>query len=180
MNKYLETDRVILRDWTEADLEDFARINSDPLIMEFYPDRLDEKATKHLVKHFQSHIDKNGYGFFAVESKEDGRFMGFSGLAKVPTDMPFSPAVELAWRLDYDYWGKAYASEIAQALMTFGFETLKLKQIVAYCADEHDRAKHILEKMGFDPDKKGAFQYAPKRSKSKPQDYALFRMKAPK
>lgn len=178
MNIYLETERVILRDWQEQDLEDFARINADPLIMEFYPDHLDEKASAHLMQNFQKHIDQEGYGFFALESKEDGRFMGFSGLSAVPKSLPFSPAVELAWRLDYDYWGKGYASEIAGALIEYGFSVCKLKEITAYCVQEHMRARHLLEKLGFASDAKEDFTYAPSRSSKKTQAYSLYRLQA--
>lgn len=178
MTIYLETERVKLRDWEDSDLEDFARINRDPLIMEYYPTRLDDKASAALVKHFQEHIDKKGFGFFALESKEDGRFMGFSGLAEVPKSLPCAPAVELAWRLDYDYWGKAYASEIARGLIAYGFETLQLEEIVAYCVTEHHRAKHLLEKLGFTSTGKDDFKYAPNRNKKAKETYNLYRLQA--
>ncbi len=177
MGIQVQTPRIIMRDWEDGDLEHFARINSDPLVMEFYPERLDDKASENLVKNFQKHIDQKGYGFFALEHAETKAFMGFAGLARVPSDLPFAPAVELAWRLDYDYWGSGYASEIANALIEKAFGDYGLDQIVAYCMQDHGRAVHILEKLGFSEDKKGAFAYAPKRSKSRKHDYRLFRFK---
>lgn len=172
-----ETDRMIFRDWREEDLEHFARINGDPLIMEYYPVRLDEKASAKLMKHFQEHIDKNGYGFYAVEEKKSGDFMGFAGLAQVPKSLPFAPAVEMAWRLDYNFWGKGYATEAAHFLMQMGFEELGLKEIVAFCVVEHERASAVLEHLGFKTSPKDNFMYAPQRSQKDKDEYKLYRLK---
>lgn len=177
MTIHLETARVILRDWQDSDLENFARINGDPVVMEHYPTYLDEAATKRLIKHFQNHIDKKGYGFFALEHKETGDFMGFSGFAAVPSSMPFAPATELAWRIDYDYWGAKYASEIADVLIHHAFQVVKLKELVAYCVQENERAGYVLQKIGFSQDKKASFTYAPSRNKKAVQTYDLYRLK---
>ena len=179
MSVYLETKRLILRDWQDGDLEHFARINNDAVIMEFYPSRLDDAASAKLVKHFQEHINKHGYGFFAVENKEDGRFVGFAGLSHVPTNMPFAPAVELAWRMDYNFWGKGYATEATRALLTFGFDECDLKEIVAYCVQGNDRAQHVLDRLGFEHDTAKDFTYAPRRLPNDKADYSFYTMKAP-
>lgn len=178
MTVYLETERLVLRDWTPDDVVHFARINSDPIIMEYYPSRLDSKATDRLVTHFQDHITKHGYGFYAVEHKDDGAFVGFSGLAQVPKSLPFAPAVELAWRLDYGYWGKGYGSEVTRALLAHGFGALGLDEIVAYCVEHHVRAQALLEKIKFTRDKAADFVYAPNRDASAKRDYRLYRMAA--
>ncbi len=175
---YLESNRIILRDWKDGDLEHFARINRDPMIMRFYPSPLDEAASTSLVKHFQQHIDKNGYGFFAAEDKETGKFMGFAGIAKVPSRVPCSPAIEIAWRLDYEYWGKAYASEAAQLLINHAFDTLNVPELVAYCVTDNQRAEHILKKIGFSHDESSNFSYAPKRNAKAKNDYHLYRLAA--
>src|SRR5262249_19148536 len=106
--KYIETERLILRDWKDEDVAPFARMNADPIIMEYFPRRLAEKDTKKLVKHFRDHFKKYGYGPYAVELKKDQSFIGFVGLDKVPFQAKFTPATEIAWRLDYAYWGQGY------------------------------------------------------------------------
>lgn len=178
MKTYIETERLILRDWKEDDISTFSRINGDPLVMEYYPSRLDEKATEHLVKNFQKHIDKQDYGFFAAEHKADGAFMGFAGLSQVPKHMPIYPSVEMAWRLDYEYWGSGYATEAAEAILDFGFHEQSLEEVVAYCVYDHERAHAILEKLGFSSDKKDDFSYAPKSNSKALQDYVLFKKSA--
>lgn len=179
MKTYLETDRLILRDWSKDDQVHFARINSDALIMEHYPTRLDEAASARLAGHFQEHITKHGFGFFAVESKENKAFVGFAGLSPVPKAMPFAPAVEIAWRFDYDFWGKGYGSEATSAILAHGFDVLGLDEIVAYCVVDNTRAQRILEKIGFTHDAKADFSYAPRRQKKAVNEYYLYRMKNP-
>lgn len=174
MGVYIETDRVILRDWAHDDLEHFARINEDHLVMEYYPSRLDEEASARLMANFQEHIDQKGYGFFAAEEKGTGTFMGFAGLAAVPENMPFAPAIELAWRFDYDFWGKGLATEVARALISYGFDDLKLDSIVAYCLNDNIRAIPALETLGFAHKASKDFKYAMKRSPKKKLDYRFY------
>ncbi|MDB2682891.1 GNAT family N-acetyltransferase [Alphaproteobacteria bacterium] len=174
----LETERLILRQWQDDDLDPFTRINRDPLIMEYFPRPLDKKATEKLVKRFQAHFKKYGYGFYAIELKESGDFIGFVGLGNVEIDVPFKPAVEFAWRLDYSHWGKGYATEAALAVANHAFTTLELKELVAYTVFDNVRSIHVMEKLGMKLDKKGDFHY-PGFSKDSPlAKHVLFRMKA--
>lgn len=159
MTKHIETERLILREWKEDDKKSFARINNDPMIMEFFPRRLTEKDSNHLVDKFQKHFKDHGYGFYAVEMKETGEFMGFAGLQRVEMDVPFRGAVEIAWRLDYEYWGKGYGTEVAAAVLEHGFKKLKLKEIVGYAVHDNSRAIKLMEKLGMVRDAKGDFEY---------------------
>lgn len=173
---YLETDRLILRDWKEEDLPSFARMNNDPMIMEFFPRRLTEKDSERLVERFQKHIDEHGFGLYAVESKKTKSFMGFTGLQNIEIKVPFAPAVEIAWRLDYEYWGKGYGTEAAQRVLGHGFEGLKLKEIVGYAVYDNMRAISLMEKLGMKRDTGGDFTY-PNLSKDHPLgNFVLYRI----
>lgn len=179
MTTYIETERLILRDWQDSDQAPFARMNGDPLVMEFLPRHMDEKASNKLVKRFQDHFKKYGYGLFAVEIKESGEFAGFVGLHNVEFEAPFTPAVEIAWRLDYEYWGKGYGSEAAKAVLNYAFKTLKLKEVVAFTVHDNTRTIHVMEKIGMKRDPKGDFDY-PALKKGHPLGrFVLYRMKKP-
>lgn len=176
-NTHLETERLILREWKKSDHEKFARINHDPLIMEYFPRTLDAKDTDKLVERFQKHFKKYGYGFYALELKESGEFIGFVGINHVEIDVPFKPAVEIAWRLDYEYWGQGYATEAAQAVLRHAFSELGLKEVVAYTVFDNNRAIHIIEKLGMKRDPKGDFSY-PKLPDDHPMSrHVLYRLK---
>jgi len=159
MSTYFETDRIIFRDWQESDREHFARMNSDPVIMEYMPHPLNEKQSDKLVEHFQTHFDKHGFGLYALERKEDGAFMGFTGLQNVPFKAAFTPATEIAWRLDYEYWGQGYASEAAQAVLAHGFDALGLAEIVAFCVHDNTRSIGVMKKIGLNQVEDGEFRY---------------------
>lgn len=176
MTTQLETDRLILREWKDEDRAPFARMNGDPMIMEYMPRPLDEKASNRLVDRFGKHFREHGYGLYACERKEDGAFMGFVGLENVAIDVPFKPAVEIAWRLDYEFWGKGYATEAAERVLDHAFDKLKLKEVVAFCVYDNTRAIHIMEKLGMTRDKKGDFDYPGLREDHPLGDFVLYRL----
>ncbi|MCK6418744.1 MAG: GNAT family N-acetyltransferase, partial [Alphaproteobacteria bacterium] len=127
-NVHIRTDRLILREWEEGDRKPFASINADPIIMEHFPRRLDEKASNHLVERFQKHFKQHGYGMYAVELQDKGEFIGFVGLEQVDAKFPIAPAVEIAWRIDYGHWGKGYATEAARGVLAHAFSKLGLDE----------------------------------------------------
>jgi RimJ/RimL family protein N-acetyltransferase len=175
--KYIETERLILRDWKDEDIKPFAAMNADPIVMEYFPRRLNEDDTAHLVERFRDHFKKYGYGPYAVEHKESGQFIGFVGLTQVSNDMPFAPAVEIAWRLDYGFWGQGYATEAAQAVIKHAFKELGLTEIVAYAVHDNGAAIHIMEKLGMKRDPDADFKY-PRLSETNPLGaFVLYRVK---
>jgi RimJ/RimL family protein N-acetyltransferase len=155
----IETERLILRAWKSEDAEAFARMNIDPIVMEYLPRALNRKDSDKLLKRFQAHFTKHGYGLFAMERKEDGEFVGFTGLQNVEFDAHFTPAVEIAWRLDTEYWGKGYATEAAKAVLDYAFNTLKLKDVVTFTVHDNERMMHVFDKMGMTCDEDGDFDY---------------------
>lgn len=163
MTQHLETQRIILREWNDDDRAPFARMNGDPMIMEYLPRSLSEKASNHLVDKFISHFDQHNYGLYALERKEDGAFMGFTGLNTVEFTANFTspkdPATEIAWRLDYEYWGQGYASEAAQAVLDHGLNALALDEIVAFTVHDNTRSIALMEKIGMNRIQDGEFQY---------------------
>ena len=159
MSVVFETDRIQLRHWKDEDRQQFARMNGDPLIMEYLPRPLTEKDSNHLVDKFEKHFDKHGYGLYALERKEDGAFMGFTGLQKVGFKAGFTPATEIAWRLDYEYWGKGYASEAAREVLARGLSDLGLDKVVAFTVHDNTRSIGVMEKIGMKKVKGGEFAY---------------------
>lgn len=146
---HLETPRLIFREWKEEDLPHFARMNADPLVMEHLPRPLDEKTSAKLMWRFQDHFKSHGFGLYALERKEDGEFVGFTGLNTVEFETPFVPATEIAWRLDYEYWGHGYGSEAGKAVLEHGLKSLKLKKIVSFTVEDNHRTRHLMEKIGM-------------------------------
>ena len=145
----LETERLRLRQWIESDREPFARLNADPRVMEFFLSILDRAASDAMIDRLQTKIADRGWGFWAVELKQDNQFIGFVGLQIPRADFPFSPCVEIGWRLAFEYWGKGYATEAAEAALKVGFNRLELPEIVSFTAIENHRSSAVMERLGM-------------------------------
>ena len=93
---------------------------------------------------------EHGVGYWAVELRETGQLVGAVGLSRVTYEAHFTPAVGAGWRLARRYWGYGYASEAAEAAMTFGFEDLRLDEIVAVTVPANIRSQQVMRRFGND------------------------------
>jgi RimJ/RimL family protein N-acetyltransferase len=147
----LTTDRLILRQWRDDDLDGFAAINADPEVMRYIADGSvrDREETAAKLRKFVEHWDKYGFGLFAVEPRDGGGLLGFTGLA-VPDFLPeVLPAVEIGWRLSRRSWGHGYATEAATAALRFGFEGCGLDRIISIRHVDNARSRRVMEKIGL-------------------------------
>ena len=181
MKTHIESPRLILREWdTKKDLEPFARMNADPLVMQYLPRVLNENASARHIKEFQEHFKKHGFGFYVLEKKDDGEFVGFVGIEHVDFKANFTPAIQLAWRLDYEYWGQGYASEAAKAVIEHAFNELNIKELVAFSVHDNERILHIFEKLGLKYQENEDFDY-PALKKGHPLGrFVLYKIKKDK
>ena len=145
----LETERLFLRQWRPADLKPFAVLNADSRVMEFFPSPLKHAESDALADRCQSLIKRRGWGLWAVESKATQEFIGFVGLHTPSVDLPFSPCVEVGWRLGFQHWHKGFASEAARAALCFGFRDLSLREIVSFTAIRNIRSRGVMERLGM-------------------------------
>ena len=145
----LVTPRLKLRQWRDADREPFARLNADPVTMEFFPSVLDRSASDAIVERCRAHIEERGWGNWAVELAATGEFIGFVGLSVPRHAFHFSPCVEIGWRVHRDHWGKGYATEAAREALRAGFEELALGEIVSLTALGNVRSRRVMERIGM-------------------------------
>ena len=145
----LKTSRLILRNWRQTDIRPFAILNSDPRVCEFLPNILTYEETVTSVTKIESHFKEYGFGLFAVELISTKTFIGFVGLKYFSFDSHFTPSVELAWRLSWKNWGHGLATEAAQKVTQYGFETLGLPEILAITAKNNQRSRKVMEKLGM-------------------------------
>ncbi len=144
----LETERLILRHWTESDLAPFAAMNADTEVMEYFPSTLERQSSDELAQRMQEHLTKSGWGSWACEVKEDSRFIGFVGLHP-NDDTPRGKTVEIGWRLSRDAWGFGYATEAAEAALDFAFNRLGLESIVSFTTVNNMRSRAVMERLGL-------------------------------
>jgi len=146
---FIETPRLILRQWTIADQEPFIQLNMDQEVMEFFPSTKTREETLAQIDRIVNNINKYGYGFFAVERKDNGEFIGFTGLTHPGFENYFTPCVEIGWRLSRANWNHGFATEAARACLEFGFEKLNLKEIYSFTAVQNKRSEQLMIKTGM-------------------------------
>ena len=147
-NVILETDRLLLREYVEDDADAFFRLNSNPEVSRFVPDKplLNiEQARQILVDHPIADYQKHGFGRGACILKGTGEQIGMAGL-KYLAELG---EVDVAYRFLPAYWGLGLATEVALASVRFGFAHLALKQIIGLVMPENIASARVLEKIGL-------------------------------
>ena len=145
----IETPRLLLRQWRESDREPFAIMNSDPEVMEFFPPLHSRANSDASIDAWQSQFAAAGWSNWAVELIESGQFIGFTGLSVPRRVLPFSPCVEVGWRLARAFWGKGLATEAARGALRVGFGQLSLAEIVSFTAIGNRRSRAVMERIGM-------------------------------
>lgn len=145
----IDTERLRLRQWRTQDLEPFAQLNADPKVMEFFPTVLDRGGSDAMAYRCQSLIAERGWGLWAVETKGAHEFIGYVGLHMPTFELPFSPCIEIGWRLAFQHWGKGFATEAARAALLVGFEQLGFPEIVSFASLQNLRSRAVMERIGM-------------------------------
>ncbi|MDE1171566.1 MAG: GNAT family N-acetyltransferase [Verrucomicrobium sp.] len=146
----IRTPRLLLRPWRESDLEPYAALNADPAVREFLGPPLTREQSDFEARRTQGHLERYGFGFWAVEIPDEASFIGFVGLMHCFLEnVPFLPAVELAWRLARPHWGKGYATEAAQYALQDGFGRVGLAEAVAFTFEGNKRSRAAMERLGM-------------------------------
>jgi len=145
----LDTPRLLLRPWREADLPAFAEMNSDPRVMEFMPKVLTREESDAMVRRNAEHVATHGFGKWAVEIKAGAPFIGFVGLTVPAFEARFTPCVEIGWRLAAEHWGNGYATEAARAVLDFALDRAGLEEVVSFTVPANLRSLRVMERVGM-------------------------------
>ena len=145
----MTTNRLLLRRWQPGDAAPFAEMNSDPKVMEHFPALISREQSDAMIQKIEDHFQQYGFGLWAVEVSGVAPFIGYVGLRHVPWTAPFTPCVEVGWRLAAKYWGQGLASEAALAALDFGFRFLELDEIVSFTVPANLRSRRVMERIGL-------------------------------
>ena len=149
---YIETERLILRDFLETDQADLFELDSDPEVHRYLGNRpvktTDEiKTVIQMVR--QQYLD-NQIGRWMMVEKATGNVLGWAGLKYIGNTMNSTAHFyDVGYRLKQKHWGKGYATEAAQAALTYGFNQMNLKEIIGITAIENQASANILKKIGL-------------------------------
>lgn len=152
MTIYLETERMILRQFTCDDLNPLAALNSDSSVMQYLtggkPIPRPEVEGEVLPRYLQWHKDTPDYGYWVAEHKETGEFLGWFHL-RLALDIPDESQPELGYRLMRRVWGQGYATEGSRALVRHAFEALGVERVVATTMAVNVGSRRVMEKAGL-------------------------------
>jgi RimJ/RimL family protein N-acetyltransferase len=143
---------LIMRGWRKSDLAPWAAMNADPEVRRYLGPLLTSGQAHAWALNFQDDLDRRGFGFWAVEARASGEFVGFTGLGILDDEVPVAGSVEIAWRLARPAWGRGYATEAALAAMEYGFGPLGLPEIVAVITARNLRSRAVMERTGMTRD----------------------------
>lgn len=134
--------------------------------MQHFPDLVSAEEATAYVRAYQKHFEEFGFTYFAVEELCSGEFIGFVGLKHQTYESPFTPCVDIGWRLKQSVWGQGYATEAAKACLVFAFGTLGLAKVYSMCTNTNSASEAVMKKIGMD--KAGIFEHL-----AIPEDSAL-------
>jgi RimJ/RimL family protein N-acetyltransferase len=127
--------------------------------MEHFVSALDRAESDAFADRIDAAFRALGYGLWAVEVPDEAEFIGYVGLALHTFEAPFTPAVEIGWRLARDYWGRGFATEAARAAVDDGFERVGLDEIVSFTATANLRSIAVMQRLGMKHDPADDFDH---------------------
>lgn len=135
-------------------------MNADPDVMEHFPAPLTRAQSDEFVDRMRDHLDRHGWGLWAVEVVDTAEFIGFVGLWPAGFD-PFlsEEIVEIGWRLTRSAWGHGYATEAARAALRQAFDVLELSEVVSFTAATNLRSQAVMERIGMSRDRSSDFDH---------------------
>ena len=145
----VDTPRLRLRGWQDADREPYAALNADPVVMEFFPALQDRKTSDAAIDAWNEQLATRGWSNWAAERRDTGAFIGFIGITVPKRVLPFSPCVEIGWRLAREHWGQGFATEGARGVLQVAFDRLALDEIVSFTALLNRRSQRVMERIGM-------------------------------
>ncbi len=151
MQLFLETERLVLRRFIEADVDHLVALDSDPEVMRFLTGGaptpravIESEILPRFLRYYQRFA---GLGYWAVIEKTTGAFLGWFSLAPPEDGSPDD--VELGYRLHRSTWGQGYATEGALALIHQGFTELGLQRVHATTYQDNLASRRVMEKVGM-------------------------------
>ncbi len=151
MQLFLETERLALRRFIEADVDHLVDLDSDPEVMRFLTGGtptpravIESEILPRFLRYYQRFA---GYGYWAAVEKTSGTFLGWFSLVPPEDDSPDD--VELGYRLHRSAWGQGYATEGAHALIHQGFTELGVRRVHATTYQDNLASRRVMEKVGM-------------------------------
>jgi RimJ/RimL family protein N-acetyltransferase len=144
----LETPRLRLHRWQEADRDAFAALHAHPDVMRDYGGPLERAQSDAKLDRYIAAFAQHGFARWAIKDRA-GAFLGYAGVMPSPPAHPLGPHTEIGWRLMRDAWGQGYATEAAAAALRDVFARCGLTEVIAYTAADNPRSQAVMARLGL-------------------------------
>lgn len=157
----VSTSRLFLREWNDSDRRPYAELNADAEVMRHFPSTLTAQQSDEMVDRIVSGWIDRGFGLWAVERVDTAELIGFVGLLSPAWQAPFTPCVEVGWRLARRHWGQGFAPEAAIAALEWGFANVDLPhdEILSFTTERNVKSRRVMEKIGMVHDAAADFDH---------------------
>jgi RimJ/RimL family protein N-acetyltransferase len=155
----LMTTRLRLRSWRDDDVAPMLAMSTDPEVMRHFPRPMTAGEVRAFVVRHRDLLAAGRPGLYAVERRGDDSFIGFVGLAEPTFEAPFTPCVEIGWRLVRGAWGHGLATEAAREVLRHGFEELGLTETVSFTTLRNERSIAVMRRLGMHTDPADDFDH---------------------
>jgi RimJ/RimL family protein N-acetyltransferase len=144
----LETPRLRLRPWQEADRDVFAVLHAHPDVMRDYGGPLDRAQSDAKLDRYIAAFAQHGFARWAIQDRA-GAFLGYAGVMPSPPAHPLGPHAEIGWRLMRAAWGHGYATEAATAALRDALTRCGLTEVMAYTGADNLRSQAVMARLGM-------------------------------
>jgi RimJ/RimL family protein N-acetyltransferase len=145
----LTTARLLLRAYRVDDLPRYAALNADPEVAKHLGGPITRDESDDIADWAQALHSAEGIGLLAVERRADHRFLGMCGLHHLDW---YPDDIEIGWRLGHKYWGHGYATEAANAWLTYAFTVLNLPRVISVTDEPNKRSIAVMQRLGMTVD----------------------------
>lgn len=155
----IETERLSLGAWTEADREPFHRMTADPEVMVDYGAPFEPAVAEARFERHAAAFSRDGFGKWVVRRKQDGAFVGVCGVSPIWPTLAIAPGLEIGWRLVRAAWGRGYATEAARAALADLFARTDAEEVLSFTSPANQRSLAVMGRLGLERDPSRDFLY---------------------
>jgi RimJ/RimL family protein N-acetyltransferase len=155
----IETARLTLTAWTEAERAPFIAMCADPEVMHDYDAPWDEAQAGERFERQRAAFARDGHGKWTLRRKSDGAWVGYCGVSPIWPTLPCAPGLEIGWRLAREAWGQGYASEAARAALADIFARTDAAEVISFTLPTNTRSLAVMARLGLTRDPARDFTY---------------------
>lgn len=155
----IQTARLTLSPWTEAERALFVAMVGDPEVMHDYPAPDGETAANARFDRYVAAQARDGFGKWALRRKDDGAFLGWCGVSPIFPTLPPAPGLEIGWRIVRPAWGHGYATEAARAALADIFARTGAAEVISFTLPTNTRSLAVMCRLGLTRDPARDFFY---------------------